>query len=120
MYLFVMLSMTFVDILPSYLLYIVSYRLQVHTNYFNELVEGYRGRLDKLISLFDEFGVPYARPQGTFFIVIDVSKIQIPEKYLSEQPTRDWAFSVWAIEQGGVATIPCSVFYCDEDKHIVR
>ncbi|KAJ4119982.1 arylformamidase [Fusarium oxysporum] len=32
-------------------------------------------------SIFDELGLPYTAPEGTYFVLVDFSKVKIPEDY---------------------------------------
>lgn len=64
-------------------------------------------------------GIEPIVPEGGFFIVGDTSKIVLPEKYAADTTvTRDWALCRWLTEEIGVAAIPPSAFYCDENKEL--
>lgn len=53
-------------------------------------------------------------------MTVDVSNINIPEKYLKEKletkpvMTQDWAFSRFLTQEIGVTTIPYSAFYLED------
>ena len=61
-------------------------------------------------------------PKGGYFIMADISKCEIQEKYLKDEEgnerTRDYAFSVQLAYEDGVVAIPCSPFYSLEEKKI--
>ena len=34
-----------------------------------------------LCKYFDDIGLPYTLPEGTYFVLVDVSRLQIPDDY---------------------------------------
>lgn len=95
---------------------------EVFDSYYAYLLNEYTRKRDKLAATLDKIGLQYAMPEGSFFIVADISKVNVPAKYVEQYKKEglDWAFAGWVIEEIGVATIPCSAFYCDENKDMVR
>lgn len=81
--------------------------------YYATLREDYAHRLDKLISLLDDAGLHPIRPQGTFFIMSDISSLGFEN---------DIQFARHMTAEGGVACIPPSSFYNDpvEGAHLAR
>jgi kynurenine--oxoglutarate transaminase/cysteine-S-conjugate beta-lyase/glutamine--phenylpyruvate transaminase len=64
-------------------------------------------------------GIEPIIPEGGFFIVGDTSALVLPEKYAADKTvTRDWALCRWLTEEIGVAAIPPSSFYSEENKHL--
>ncbi|CAG8650541.1 4772_t:CDS:2 [Acaulospora colombiana] len=49
--------------------------------YFKKQIEEYTERRDVLVKYFDELGLNYSLPYGSYFILVDVSKVEIPEDY---------------------------------------
>lgn len=67
------------------------------------------------------FKFNYWVPNGGYFIVTDISEIEIPEKYFicdedGSRLTRDFAFAHYMIHEVGVVCIPCSPYY--ENKEL--
>lgn len=59
-------------------------------------------------------------PKGGYFIMADISSVQVKESYLvdektQEKRTKDMAFCVQMAKELGVVAIPCSSFYDAED-----
>jgi len=62
-------------------------------------------------------------PKGGYFIMADISAVQVKEQYLvdentQERRTRDMAFCVQTARELGVVAIPCSSFYDPEDAKL--
>ncbi len=72
--------------------------------YYDMLLAEYTGRLDKLMSSLDEAGLRPIRPQGTFFIMSDISGLGFKN---------DVEFAKYMTTEVGVACIPPSAFYHD-------
>jgi len=81
--------------------------------YYAALREEYAHRLDKLMLLLDDAGLHPIRPQGTFFIMSDISSLGFEN---------DTEFARHMTTEGGVACIPPSSFYShpEEGKHLAR
>lgn len=69
--------------------------------------------LDELIASKYDFDLWI--PKGGYFIIADISKIQVDEKYLKDEQgnarTNDYAFCIQLAYENGVVAIPCSPFY---------
>ncbi|CAD8075446.1 unnamed protein product [Paramecium sonneborni] len=89
--------------------------------YFNSIRDLYEEQANMLLKgLVDSrLNMNYWVPQGGYFIVTDISNIQIPEKYFNDNGvrlTRDFAFAYYMINEFGVVCIPCSPYY--ENKQL--
>ena len=60
----------------------------------------YRSRRDLAVSLLDERGVGYARPQGAFYLMVDVAAAEEPSE----------AFALRLLRERHVAVVPGSAF----------
>jgi kynurenine aminotransferase len=75
-------------------------------------------------AVWDELGVPYSDPEGGYFVMVNLSAVQIPEGYpfpphVADRP-RDFRLAWFLIQELGVAAIPPSEFYTDENCRIVE
>lgn len=62
-----------------------------------------------------KFDIDFWVPQGSNFIIADISRCDVNEKYLIDEHgnkrTKDYAFSLQLLYEEGVSVIPCSPFY---------
>ena len=66
----------------------------------------------------------YSDPQGGYFVLVNMSKVQLPEDYqfpahVANRP-RDFKLCWFLITELGVAAIPPTEFYTPENAHIVE
>ena len=83
--------------------------LRLPDRYFQELTAAYVARRDKLLKGLKEAGLPAHAPQGSYFILTDISHLGFPD---------DMAFCRHLVTQVGVAAIPPSVFYSPEHRSL--
>lgn len=60
----------------------------------------YRSRRDLALARLDAYGIPYGRPRGAFYLMVDVTR--------SQEPSRDFAMRLLLDER--VAVVPGSAF----------
>ncbi|HUP27969.1 MAG TPA: methionine aminotransferase, partial [Chloroflexia bacterium] len=73
-------------------------------DYYSSLARDYTSRLDKLFLALDQAGLKPIRPQGTFFVMSDISGLGFED---------DVQFARYFTSEVGVACIPPSAFYQD-------
>jgi N-succinyldiaminopimelate aminotransferase len=83
--------------------------LRLPDRYFQDLAAAYVARRDKLLGGLKEAGLPAHAPQGSYFILTDISHLGFPD---------DMAFCRHLVTQVGVAAIPPSVFYSPEHRSL--
>jgi N-succinyldiaminopimelate aminotransferase len=83
--------------------------LRLPDSYFQELAASYLARREKLLRGLREAGLPAHTPEGSYFILADISHLGFPD---------DVAFCRHLVTEVGVAAIPPSVFYSPEHKHL--
>ncbi|MCJ1350094.1 MAG: hypothetical protein MMC33_000075 [Icmadophila ericetorum] len=81
-------------------------------------------KMDKFNEIWDELGLPYSDPEGGYFVLVNLAKIQLPSDYkfpphVAERP-RDFKLSWFLIMELGVAAIPPTEFYTAENAHIAQ
>lgn len=90
------------------------------TGYFPKMREEYIRKFEIFTSIFKELGLPYTVPEGTYFILVDFSKVKIPDNYAYPQEIlskgKDFRISHWLINEIGVVAIPPTEFYIKEHE----
>jgi len=78
----------------------------------------YVERRDVLTRAFDKLGMKYTLPEGTYFVLLDISSVKFPEDYpfpkSIEGRGRDFKACWFIALEIGVSSIPVSEFYCEE------
>ncbi|KAI9574551.1 pyridoxal phosphate-dependent transferase [Boletus coccyginus] len=86
--------------------------------FFETQVMEYEQRRDVLLSAFDKLGLKYSLPEGTYFVLVDISKVKYPEDYPFPESVRgrgkDFRACWFIATEIGVSSIPVSEFYCEE------
>lgn len=55
--------------------------LAASKRFFEEQINAYQQRRDVLCSYLDQVGLSYTLPQGSYFVLVDMSKVRIPDGY---------------------------------------
>ena len=79
-------------------------------------------KMNRFCTVFDELGLPYSKPQGGYFVLANLGKINLPKDYdfpphVKDRP-RDFKMMWLLIMELGVAAIPPTEFYTDENAHL--
>ncbi len=85
--------------------------LRFPASYYEELATEYAGQRDILLSYLDRIGLPYTRPQGAYFVMVDISSFG----YAS-----DVQFAHWMAREIGVAPVPGSSFFANGENRYIR
>jgi aminotransferase len=85
--------------------------LNFPVTYYEELAVKYAKSRDVLLSYLDRTGLKYTRPEGAYFVMLDVT----PFGYSS-----DIEFAHWMTQQIGVAPVPGSSFFAPGENRYVR
>ncbi len=85
--------------------------LQFPDVYYRELIQEYLAQREILLGYLDRTGLTYTKPQGAYFVMLDVS----PFGFAS-----DVEFSHWMAKEIGVAPVPGSVFFPYPENRFVR
>lgn len=85
--------------------------LNFPASYYDELAAEYAASRDVLLGYLDRTGLPYTRPQGAYFVMLDISRFG----YAS-----DVEFSHWMAREIGVAPVPGSSFFANGENRYVR
>jgi aspartate/methionine/tyrosine aminotransferase len=71
-------------------------------DYYKSLAPQYENRRNHLLETLDMAEIPYAKPQGAYYLLADISKFGFED---------DMAFTKNLIEKVGVAAVPGSTFF---------
>lgn len=85
--------------------------LRFPARYYEELAAEYAGQRDILLSYLDRVGLPYTRPQGAYFVMVDIS---------SFGHASDVEFAHWMAREIGVAPVPGSSFFAHGENRYIR
>ena len=79
--------------------------------YYNELSVVYARSRDVLLGYLDQAGLSYTRPEGAYFVMVDISRF-------------GWAsdvdFAHWMTKEVGVAPVPGSSFFENGENRYIR
>jgi kynurenine aminotransferase len=83
-----------------------------------------KGKMDTFNEIWRELDLPYSDPEGGYFVLVNLAKVQLPEDYefpphVASRP-RDFKLSWFLIKELGVAAIPPTEFFTDANAHIVQ
>ena len=84
--------------------------------YFPWLAQMYQAKRDMLSAVLDDVGLKTVRPDGSYFVLSDISQLDVP---LEAGRPRDVSVCRWLTREIGVAAIPPSHFYIPEHQHIM-
>lgn len=79
-------------------------------DYYAGLAAEYQSRRDLLLGYLDETGLPYSRPEGAYFVMLDVTSLGF---------ANDIDCAHWMTKEIGVAPVPGSSFFpYPEDRYV--
>lgn len=76
--------------------------LQLPASYYQNLAAFYAGQRERMLAILEEAGIPFFRPEGSYFVLTDVGGFGFET---------DTAFIRFLIEDIGVAAVPCASFF---------
>ncbi len=80
-------------------------------SYYTSLCAEYQTQRDILLSYLDRTGLTYTRPEGAYFVMLDISPFGCAS---------DVEFSHWMTREIGVAPVPGSSFFATGENRYVR
>ncbi|EGO01788.1 hypothetical protein SERLA73DRAFT_177285 [Serpula lacrymans var. lacrymans S7.3] len=87
-------------------------------NFFAIQNREYEERRNLLTSAFDKLGLKYSMPEGSYFVLLDISRVDFPDNYpfpkSVEGRGRDFRACWFIAMELGVSSIPVSEFYCEQ------
>ncbi len=85
--------------------------LQFPVEYYARLSAEYQEQRDILLSYLDRTGLPYTRPEGAYFVMVDISAFG---------HANDVEFARWMTREIGVAPVPGSSFFPYPENRYIR
>ena len=85
--------------------------LNFPASYYDGLAAEYAASRDVLLGYLDQTGLSYTRPEGAYFVMVDISSFG----YAS-----DVEFSHWMAKEIGVAPVPGSSFFATGENRYIR
>ncbi len=82
--------------------------------WFNEM---YTRKRDLFVRGLDEIGIKHTVPQGSYFIMVDISDFLAKPQFAG---WTDMQFCEWMIREVGVAAVPGSSFFREPVNHLIR
>ena len=86
-------------------------------DYYDELAETYGQKRKLFMDGLDAIGLKHTVPQGSYFIMVDISDFLKLEKF---RGWTDLQFCEWMVEEVGVAAVPGSSFFREPINNLIR
>ena len=86
-------------------------------DYYADLKSKYQSKRDIFLNGLDELGIEHTNPEGTYFVLIDITKFLQLDQF---KGMSDMDFCEWMIKNTGVAAVPGSSFFREPINHLVR
>ena len=98
-----------------------AFALAGENNYFEKTRKEYVAKYSLFTKIFDDLGLPYTIAQGGYFLLVNLSKLKIPEDYsypadILSKGTKDYKLVYWLIKEIGVVGIPPTEFISAERR----
>ena len=91
--------------------------LEFPNEYYRELLATYTQKRDYFLDGLDRIGLKHNIPQGTYFVLIDISDFLALPQF---KGFSDLEFCEWMIREVGVAAVPGSSFFREDINHLIR
>lgn len=85
--------------------------LEFSDAYYDELQKLYTHKKDLFLNGLKELNIPHTEPQGAYYVMVDISEFGYDS---------DLDFCVDLIKNVGVAAVPGSSFFKEEENHYIR
>jgi aminotransferase len=85
--------------------------LDFEEDYYDSLLADYTRRRDAFLGYLDQAGLPYTRPRGAYYVLVDFSEFGVRD---------DNEFCRFLAREVGVAGVPGSSFFAEPVHHLVR
>lgn len=83
-----------------------------------------QAKMARFCAVFDELGIPYSEPDGGYFVLANLGRVQMPKDYefppqVKDRP-RDFKLAWWMIQELGLAAIPPTEFYTEQNRLVAE
>ena len=86
-------------------------------SYYREMLETYTRKRALFCGGLDQIGLPHSVPQGSYFVMVDISAFLSREKFAGWS---DLQFCEWMAREIGVAAVPGSSFFAEPVNNLIR
>ena len=93
----------------------VALEIAPERDYFTWLSQMYQAKRDKLLGALNAVGLTPVRPDGSYFILVDTSRLDVP---VEPGVRRDVSLCRWFTRTVGVVPIPPSFFYSPQHQYL--
>ncbi len=95
--------------------------LSLPSSYYAAMRREYAARRRILLRALDCLGIDYSPPQGAYYVMADISRVEWPaDAYSRPGWSRDRAFAEYLARSVGVAVVPGSSFYAGQQVGVNR
>ena len=91
--------------------------LSLGESYYEDLQKLYTEKRDYFLAGLDRIGLEHNVPQGTYFVLIDISRFLALDRFAG---LTDLEFCEWMIREVGVAAVPGSSFFREPVNNLIR
>ncbi len=85
--------------------------------YYDDMLAMYSRKRDIFCGGLSEIGLPHTVPQGSYFVMVDISAFLEKEQFAG---WTDLQFCEWMVKEVGVAAVPGSSFFVEDVNHLIR
>lgn len=85
--------------------------LELPDEYYDWLRDLYTKKRDLFLNGLDEAGLKYVKPQGAYYVLVDVSEFHIKD---------DVKFCEWLAKEVGIGAVPGSSFFKEDINYLIR
>ncbi|GLA68160.1 kynurenine--oxoglutarate transaminase 3 [Aspergillus tubingensis] len=94
------------------------YEQSLYNGFWSQTRTLVREKMIRLCQVFQKLDLPYTIPEGGYFVLVNLAKVQIPREYRFpphiRDRRRDFLLAWFLIMELGVAAIPASEYYSPE------
>lgn len=88
-----------------------AFALKFPQAYYDKLAVTYAEKRERLVKILSRAGFTVFKPRGAYYIMTDVSRMNVPGVRRSASESYDVSFAKFLVETIGVAVVPGSSFY---------
>lgn len=93
-------------------------------SFWENSVRDMKSKMDRFNAVWPELGLPFSDPEGGYFVLVNMSRVRIPEGYpfpphVASRP-RDFRLAWFLIQELGVAAIPPTEFYTEKNAGLAE
>lgn len=89
--------------------------LEFGQEYYDDLIQMYDEKRKYFLNGLDKVGLKYFEPQGAYYVMVYIAPLMKKLKFKN-----DFDFCVWLAEKIGVAAVPGSSFFKEENNDYIR